>query len=83
MAAMGPSGAHMPSVVGMTLASARKRISALSAGQQVTVQHRDNRFVPIGLVTAQQPPAGSEVTPDAGVLLTVSAGTGEEPAPLG
>jgi beta-lactam-binding protein with PASTA domain len=83
MTAMEPSGAHMPSVVGMTLASARKRISAVSAGQQVTVQHRDNRFVPIGLVMAQQPAAGSEVMPDAGVLLTVSAGTGGEPAPLG
>jgi beta-lactam-binding protein with PASTA domain len=83
MTAMEPSGAHMPSVVGMTLASARKRISALSAAQQVLIQHRDNRFVPVGLVMAQQPAAGSEVTPDTGVLLTVSTGTGEEPAPLG
>jgi len=79
MTAMEPIGAHMPSVVGMTLASARKRISALSAGRQVTVQHRDNRFVPFGLVTAQQPAADSQVAPDAGVVLTVSTGSGGEP----
>jgi beta-lactam-binding protein with PASTA domain len=78
--AMEPSGADMPSVVGMSLASARKRISALSADRQVTVQHRGNRFVPFGLVTAQQPAAGSPVAPDADVFLTVSTGSGEAPA---
>jgi beta-lactam-binding protein with PASTA domain len=83
MTAMEPSGAHMPSVVGMTLASARKRISALSIGQQVTVEHRDNRFVPSGLVMAQQPAAGSQVLPDVGVLLTVSAGSGAQSARAG
>jgi len=79
MTSMEPVGAHMPSVVGMTLASARKRISALSAGRQVTVEHRDNRFLPFGLVMAQQPAPGSRVAPDAGVLLTVSSGSGGEP----
>ena len=62
----------MPSVIGMSLSTAREVISSAITDPQVTSRYSDWDAVPPGTVLMQRPAPGLAVTPDSQVQLTVS-----------
>jgi len=84
MAAAGYRGAWLaahaavPSLAGRTVQDAGQDVLPLQLGVIVTSQRQDPH-APVGVILAQDPPAGSEVVKGSVIQLTVSQGSGVVP----
>jgi beta-lactam-binding protein with PASTA domain len=59
-------------VIGQGLSRARGAISSAIADPRLTIEYLGTDSAPPDMVIVQQPSAGSEVTPDSQIRLTVS-----------
>jgi beta-lactam-binding protein with PASTA domain len=73
MTAMESGTPQMPMVIGMELSRAQAVVRSAVADPRFTIQHNDTGTVPPGMVIAQRPRPGSEVTSGSQIWLTVSA----------
>ncbi|HXE72005.1 MAG TPA: PASTA domain-containing protein, partial [Candidatus Nitrosotenuis sp.] len=75
----GPALVKVPDLVGMTRSQAVSELDRL--GLRPALRESADPQVQVGLVTGQDPPAGTEVDPGSSVQVVVSSGTGRTPVP--
>jgi beta-lactam-binding protein with PASTA domain/predicted Ser/Thr protein kinase len=70
--------AHVPSLLGQTVAVAQQAVAPLQLGVTVT-SHRQDPRAAVGVVLSQDPPPGRDVLRGSVIQLAVSEGTGTVP----